>query len=177
MGVHSQDPDGKCMWSAGDKVKIETAIMGQSSSSEEEEDEEEEVTLEIGSIGTVTEISDDGGTFIIDFGGDVGQVRVSKNQLIIQSCATDTPLQTTVRKAGLTRVEVVVIILYTGPAFMVCTFPRFSAALSVSCTLSCICLALCHLFQLKQESETHFCDSCHKFICVHMYQRTHLFIK
>jgi len=55
---------------------------------------------------------------LVDFGGDVGQVRLLKEHLDAVSCASLTPLQNTVKKARLTRVEVVVLVLYTGPMFL-----------------------------------------------------------
>ena len=59
-------------------------------------------------------------SILVDFGAGVGEVRVPQKQLVV---ATATGLQETVRKARLTKIEVVVLILYTGPLFLVCAPP------------------------------------------------------
>jgi len=96
------------MWGAGDEVKIEESL------------EVDNKSLEKGLVGRVVEgVGASAPCIKIDFGGDVGQVGVSKEQLFAQFCAKETQLQQTVRKARLTRVEVFVLVFYTGPMFLV----------------------------------------------------------
>jgi len=83
------------------------------------------VKLEMGAVGTVVEWVS-GGRVRVDFGGKVGRVVVSRVHLDDQSCPTDSPVQVTVRKARLIRIEVAVLILYTGPMFLV-SYPPPSA--------------------------------------------------
>jgi len=105
------EADGKLvdrMWGAGDEVKIEESL------------EVDNKSLEKGLVGRVVEgVGASAPCIKIDFGGDVGQVGVSKEQLFAQFCAKETQLQQTVRKARLTRVEVFVLVFYTGPMFLV----------------------------------------------------------
>lgn len=132
--VHLQEADGKLvdrMWGAGDEVKIEESL------------EVDNKSLEKGLVGRVVEgVGASAPCIKIDFGGDVGQVGVSKEQLFAQFCAKETQLQQTVRKARLTRVEVFVLVFYTGPMFLVCTLPalkqcvRLALFLHVSCSCS-----------------------------------------
>ena len=82
-----------------------------------------------GTLSGWLKLTDLGRGALVDFGGDIGQVMLAKqhldpqSQLDPQSCASATKLQETVRKARLTRIEVVVLILYTGPLFLVCAPP------------------------------------------------------
>ena len=106
----------------GEDLKADKEEEVEEGSSEESDEEEGdgEGWVKKGAKGSVVEINEETGEIAVEF--QEGKRWVKKadvNKLHPQPREQDTPVQRLVKQARLTRVEVLVLILYTGPMFVI----------------------------------------------------------